>query len=188
MNLNKNFFAVAAVFAAAACFAAPAGVGKTAAAIPYSSYEDGMRTDAKNLSAVEWQKKEDKAITKAVEPATLAAIGSDAAKSAALLALVNEPYKTPPLAATQIAAISQLAMVPGCDKAPALREKWTAALIKAAKEAKTSYAKLFHLDQLRWCGYQENAKTVREIGAASSDHAVKDFAAVVSTELEECAK
>ena len=155
---------------------------------PYANYDDAMRSVKGKMMAVEWHAANSKELAKATSRETLAGILADDKEVAKLLSVVNEPYKANPVALTQIAAISQLVMCPKCDKAPKCRWKWTAALVKAAKEAKTTYATMFFLDQLRWCGHVEEAKSVREIGAASSERSVKDFAKMVADEVSAGAK
>ena len=150
---------------------------------PYANYDDAMRSVQGKMMAVEWQAANSAGLEKATSRETLAEILADEKEVSRLLSAVDEPYKADPVALTQIAAISQLVMCPKCDKAPKCRWKWTAALVKAAKEAKTPYATMFFLDQLRWCGHVEEAKAVREIGAASSERAVKDFAKMVADEI-----
>ena len=96
---------------------------------------------------------------------------------------VKPAYATDPMAATRIAAVTQLVMCPKCDKAPAGRAVWTAALIKAAEASTDSYRTMFLLDQLRWCGKPEQADRILMIGAKAKDPAVKEFAAWTVREL-----
>ena len=186
LEIATLFAAVAALNLAAA---SPEPVlPEIADANPYANYDAAMRSVKGKMMAVEWQAANSNVLAKATSRETLSGILADDKAVASLLAVVNEPYKANPVALTQIAAISQLVMCPKCDKAPKCRWKWTAALVKAAKEAKTPYATMFFLDQLRWCGHVEEAKAVREIGAASSDRAVKDFSKMVADEISAGAK
>ena len=134
-------------------------------------------------SAVAWQNANDAALEAAMKPQALAAYVQSAAAADALLAEVKPAYQTDPMAATRIAAVTQLVMCPKCGKAPAGRAVWTAALIKAAAESEDSYRTMFLLDQLRWCGKPEQADRILAIGAKAKDPAVKEFAAWTVREL-----
>lgn len=150
---------------------------------PYSNYNKAMASDKNAPMAVEWQKDMGEALDRETSPKTLAKLVESDADMSALLAKVAPNYATDPMAATQIAAISQLAMSPNCQKAPALRARWTAALLNAAAKADDDYVKMYFLDQLRWCGRPEDAATVKSIGDKSSKP-VADFAALVARELK----
>ena len=134
-------------------------------------------------NAVAWQNANDAALEAAMKPQALAAYVQSAAAADALLAEVKPAYQTDPMAATRIAAVTQLVMCPKCDKAPAGRAVWTAALIKAAEASTDSYRTMFLLDQLRWCGKPEQADRILMIGAKAKDPAVKEFAAWTVREL-----
>ena len=197
MNMKYAILPIlAAISVAASAAAKPAATAKSPEPVlpqiadenPYANYDDAMRSVKGKMMAVEWQAANSNLLEKATSRETLAGILADAKAVSRLLSSVGEPYKADPVALTQIAAISQLVMCPKCDKAPKCRWKWTAALVDAAKEAKTPYATMFFLDQLRWCGHVEEAKAVREIGAASSERAVKDFAKMVADEISTGAK
>jgi len=193
MNIRYSILAFAAAFSVAASAAAkPAAkaksvepeIPKIADENPFANYEDAMRSVKDKATAVEWQTANSNEIAKAVAPEAIGAIVDDPRATAELLAKVGDAYKTDPVAATQIAAASQLVMCRKCDKAPVRRVKWTAALVKAAKEADGVYAKMFFLDQLRWCAQVENLKDIREIGTNSGERAVRDFAEMVAREIE----
>ena len=139
--------------------------------------------DDKVPSAVAWQNANDAALEAAMKPQALAAYVRSAAAADALLAEVKSAYQTDPMAATRIAAVTQLVMCPKCDKAPAGRAIWTAALIKAAEASSDSYRTMFLLDQLRWCGKPEQADRILAIGAKAKDPGVKEFAAWTVREL-----
>jgi len=150
---------------------------------PYANYEEGMASDPARPMAYEWQSAHESETAEATSCAAIAAIlGSDAA-IAELLAAVKPDYGTDPLVAMKIAAASQLSMCTKCDKAPACRARWCAALADAAKRAPDAYRKMFYLDQLRWCGRAEDAPAVRAIADSSDDAAVRDFAALVLREI-----
>lgn len=147
-----------------------------------------MRPEAskdKVLSAVDWQNKNDAAITAAMKPEVLAPFVKDAAAAAALLDKVQGAYRTDPMVALQIGGVTQLVMCPKCDKAPAARKVWTAALLKAAQGSSDAYRTMFFLDQLRWCGTKDQSAAIRAIGAKSSEKCVKDFATWVAGELDQ---
>jgi len=151
---------------------------------PFTNYDVAMRPVKGSPMAVEWQAAAAKDIEKATSCEVVARLTADRAAMDSLLANVDKAYATNPMVATQIAAISQKAMCSKCPKAPAMRKMWTAALYDAASKPKSEYAALFCLDQLRWCGYPEQAKDVRKLGAASKSKAVKDFAEMVAKELD----
>ncbi len=134
-------------------------------------------------TAVNWQNANDDALASATSPEGLAPILAHPKAADALLARVKPAYQTDPLAAAQIAAASQLVMLPGRVTAPAERELWTGALLRAAQASQETYRTLFLLDQLRWCGKPDQAAAVRRLADASKDGAVKAFAALVAREL-----
>ena len=169
--MKKMMFAMAVAALAAGC------VTKD----PYDIRPEGE--DDKVPSAVAWQNANDAALEAAMKPQALAAYVQSAAAADALLAEVKPAYATDPMAATRIAAVTQLVMCPKCDKAPAGRAVWTAALIKAAEASTDSYRTMFLLDQLRWCGKPEQADRILAIGAKAKDPGVKEFAAWTVREL-----
>ena len=169
--MKKMMFAMAAAALAVGC------VTKDPYDIRPEGEDDGVPT------AVAWQNANDAALEAAMKPQVLAAYVQSAAAADALLAEAKPAYRTDPMAATRIAAVTQLVMCPKCDKAPAGRAVWTAALIKAAGASTDSYRTMFLLDQLRWCGKPEQADRVLAIGAKAKDPAVKEFAAWIVREL-----
>ena len=56
-----------------------------------------------------------------------------------------------PLVLTQIGCVTQLVMCPKCDKAPARRKLWIAALERARANATDDYVKTFCRQQLDLC-------------------------------------
>ena len=169
--MKKMMFAMMVAALAVGC------VTKDAYDIRPEGEDDGV------LSAVAWQNANDAALEAAMKPQVLAAYVQSAVAADALLAEVKPAYATDPMTATRIAAVTQLVMCPKCDKAPAGRAVWTAALIKAASESSDSYRTMFLLDQLRWCGKPEQADRILAIGAKAKDPAVKEFAAWTVREL-----
>ena len=139
-------------------------------------------------TAVQWQDANDSVLAAATTPEALAPFRAHPQAADALLARVKPAYETDPLAATQIAAISQLVMRPDRVTAPAERELWVGALLRAAQASQETYRTLFLLDQLRWCGKDDQAAAVRRLGETTKDAAVKAFAAMVARELDAAAK
>lgn len=180
----KKLLSIALTAVTLAAFAA--GAQKKAGAPadnPYSDYGAAMRS-AKGLpSAVQWQKTNNAAIEKAVSKETLAKLAATPGAMASLLSQVKGAYATDPVVATQIAAISQMAMCAKCPKAAKLRKDWNAALLKAAETAPDAYRAMFFLDQTRWCGEASDAAKVKAVGEKSGEKSVKDFAAMVASEL-----
>ena len=169
--MKKMMFAMAAAALAVGC------VTEDPYDIRPEGEDDGVPT------AVAWQNANDAALEAAMKPQVLAAYVQSAAAADALLAEAKPAYRTDPMVATRIAAVTQLVMCPKCDKAPAGRAVWTAALIKAAGASTDSYRTMFLLDQLRWCGKPEQADRVLAIGSKAKDPAVKEFAAWTVREL-----
>ena len=126
---------------------------------PYANYTSGMASDKNHPMAVEWQNANDKAIAEATTDEALAAFVKDATAAKALLAQVKPGYGTDPMAAVQIAAVSQYVMraEPSWWEfwtwfSDSPRDVWTAALVEARNAARDPYVKAFMRDQLLWCG------------------------------------
>ena len=143
-------------------------------------------------TAAEWQVTNAALLAEATADEKLAAFVADAAAADALLAQVKGEYKTDPVAAFQVGAVSQWVM--GEDPCFLLfwkpspsagRKVWTEALLKRASLSDDVLVKTVCLDQLRWCGYNcpGFVAKVRKAGAFSSKE-VKEFAEVVARELE----
>lgn len=164
----------------------------------YADYGAAMAPDKTSPMAVEWHAANRDAIEKETSDDRLAELVADAESAKALLAKVKPAYATDPMVAAQVAAVSQYVMrsEPSWWQfwawfSDSDREVWTAALIDAAANAKDSYCKMMFLDQLRWCGFAEQAQCVRKVGKDSKDRAVCQFASVVAAELDpeaKCAK
>ena len=150
---------------------------------PYANYEEGMASDPSRPMAYEWQSAHEAETAEATSCAAVAAILESDAAIAELLAAVKPDYGTEPLVAMKIAAASQLSTCGKCEKAPACRARWCAALVEAAKGAPDAYRKMFYLDQLRWCGRAEDVPAIRAVADASPDEAVREFAAMVVREI-----
>jgi len=162
-------------------------------AAPYHNYEDAMAHRDGYEMAVEWHNAVGAKLDEAVDEDVLAAFVADEAAAAALLAQVRGAYDTDPVAATQIAAVTQWTMGEEpcwlCFWKPspaAGRKVWVKALVTRAETADDAYVKLFCLDQLRWCGCKCPCvvKRIQAIGAKSGDKAVKDMADIVVRTLK----
>ena len=151
---------------------------------PFADYGKAMASTKGLPMAVEWHNQNAAALAKETDVEALKQYMMLPKNADDLLAQVKPDYTTDPMVATKIAAVSQLAMCRKWDKAPAAREIWTCALLGAAEKAADDYRKMFFLDQLRWCGKNAQADKVLAIGEKSGSKAVKDFAAMVATELK----
>ena len=169
---------------------------------PYASYSTGMASDSGHPMAYEWQSAHESEIAKATAPERLYGILESKLLTRELLDSVKDAYSTDPMAATQIAAITQLVMRPKCPKAAAMREKWVKTLIDEVRvgDVSNTYRTMFFLDQLRWCGRAEDAFAIRQFGGSGTRRllgrrmsgdgtpaarsSVNDFAVQVANELE----
>lgn len=132
---------------------------------------------------VYWQISHKDEIAEATKPSNLIKLIETDAAARKLLAQVKEDYKTEPLLMMQIGAISQLVMSPKCTNASALRQRWTSALLAAIESTDDNYRKSLYLDQLRWCGMEENLPAIRKIAKQSNCKCIRDFAAQVEREI-----
>ena len=137
--MNKMILAVAGALILAGC------ATKDAYDIRPDAKDDGVPT------SVEWQNANDARLKAATTPETLAKFVASDAAADALLAQVGPAYKGDPLVLTQIGCVTQLVMCPKCDKAPARRKLWVAALERARANATDDYVKTFCLQQLDLC-------------------------------------
>ena len=168
----KKIFVVA-VLAAATCFAA--GQKKKDA---YDIRPGAAKaTDAP--AAEKWQAQNRAKLAAATKDEVLAAFVKDAASASALLSEVKSGFQTCPVKAFQIAAVTQYVMRPGKEG----RALWTEQLLAFAAKADKTDVKMFYLDQLRWCGLRAQAAKVREIGRASGEKSVVEFAEQIVSEL-----
>ena len=142
--MKRMVFAV--MLAAAGCATTPNEAKKD----QYDIRPDAAQAGAAP-TAVEWQNKNDAALAAATRPEVLAKFVATPAAAEALLAQVGPAYAGDPLVLTQIAAVTQLVMCPKCDKAPAARKVWVAALEKAVASAKDDYVRTFCRQQLDLC-------------------------------------
>jgi hypothetical protein len=154
--------------------------------------ESGKAVEAP--TGAEWHNANDKKLAAETSDEALAAVVADSQSAKKLLAKVKGAYKTDPMIASKIAAVSQYVMI-GADAAwyefwrtsrSSERDIWSEALLSVAKNAKDAYVQQFCLDQLRWCGKCSQAAKVREIAASAEAREVKDFARMVARELENC--
>lgn len=145
-------------------------------------------------TGAEWHNANDKQLAAETSDEALAPFVADSRSAKALLSKVRGAYRTDPMVASKIAAVSQYVMV-GADAAwyefwrksrSAERDVWSEALLSVAMNAKDAYVRQFCLDQLRWCGKCSQAAKVREIAASAEEKEVKDFARMVARELEDC--
>ena len=184
----KTFILAFVAVTAAAAFSAPETDPN-----PYADYEAAMTSPADNPFAAVWQNDNKAYLAYHLSDAEVSRFAADEASARGLLAAVKDNWETDALKAEQIAAVSQWVMTsepPWYDfwsPSPAAGRKiWTAALLETARTTKTTYVKMFCLDQLRWCGYgcPGFVGRVREIGNGA-DRSVVEFAACVARELED---
>lgn len=174
----------------AAMFAAAVFAGCATSPVQRDEYDiKPAESDGKVPTSVEWENANDDKLKAATAPAALMRYLKSQTAADALLAEVKGAYKTDPMTAVRIHALSQLVMTPGCKgfkgrSQAECRDLWTAALLRAAVASSDPYRTVFLLDQLRWCGKSSQATEVKMIGIASEDREVKDFAALVARELE----
>ena len=128
----KNLLFALAALTSVAAFADPN---------PYADYGAAMKSDEKNMSAVDWSKKNDAKLAEATSDEALAAVVADEASAKKLLAAIKPAYETCPIAAAKIAAVSQWVMLPDpwyClfwdGEHEAGRKVWTAALLDTMKD------------------------------------------------------
>ena len=120
-------------------------------ATAYASYGAAMAHVDGYQMAYEWQQGTAKGVAEATRPEALAAFVESGAAADALLAKIGTSYDGDPMALTQIAAVTQFVMLPGCPKAEARREVWTAALERARARTDDGYVRTFCDQQLRLC-------------------------------------
>ena len=192
-NLKKILFAVAAVASLGAFAAVPFKIGIAGYTFHKKNVDQTIEAmkelDLHSLCVKDFHLKldctQDEAdafkakLAEATKNEALAAFVKDEASAAALLAEVKSEYKTCPVKAFQIAAVTQYVMLPG----KAGRALWTEQLLAFAEKAEQPDVKMFYIDQLRWCGLKAQAGKVVEIGKASGKKCVQEFAEQVATEL-----
>ena len=106
---------------------------------------------AQAQTAVEWQNANDARLAEQTKPEALAKFVASPEAADALLAKIGTAYTGDPLVLTQIAAVTQLVMCPKCEKAPAGRKVWVAALKRARAATDDGYVRTFCDQQLRLC-------------------------------------
>ena len=177
---------IAMAMVAGACLAAapakPAAAKEKKYVDPnaFASYGPGTATKSGDPSAAEWQAANKDALAKATSDDVLVRFVRDVASARALLAKVKPSYGTDPLAASQIAAVSQFVMRPGWESA---RGIWMDALVDSFRTATDDTVRMAYLEQLRWCGNKKHALAIQVVASTSPSRAVRDFANVVVREL-----
>jgi hypothetical protein len=167
----------------------------------FADYRSGMASDKKLPMAVEWHNANRDALEKETSSAAIAEFVKDESSAKALLSKIKGAYKTDPMVAVQIAAVSQYVMTaePSCWEfwswfADSPRQIWTRALLATAASAKESYVVQFCVDQLRWCAYPDQAAELCAIGKKAKCKAVKQMVRMAVAEInpgfaaEKCAK
>ena len=179
----KNLILTAVMMGVAGMFAADPN--------PYASYTSARASDAKFPMAVEWHNANRSSIESETSADTLAEFTKSGENAKALLAKVKKAYDTDPMVAVQIAAVSQYVMTaePSWWEfwswfSDSPRCVWSSALLDAAASAPDTYLAEYYLDQLRWCGYPEQAAKVLEIGKSAKCKVLKQFAKMVAEELD----
>jgi len=119
----------------------------------YASYGPAMKHVDGYQMAYEWQTANPELVKEATKPDVLAKFVENDASADAILAKIGTAYDGDPVVLTQIAAVTQLVMCPKCDKAPAARKIWVAALKRSASKTKDGYVRTFCAQQLRLCDY-----------------------------------
>ena len=104
---------------------------------PAMGHHDGYQM------AYEWQRKNPEAVKKATEPKVLAEFVKSDLAADELLWKIGTSYAGDPVVLTQIAAVTQLVMCPKCDKAPAGRKVWVAALQRRRASTTDGYVRTF---------------------------------------------
>lgn len=174
----------------AALFAAAVFAGCATSPVQRDEYDiKPSESDGKVPTSVEWENAHDDKLKSATAPAALMRYLKSQAAADALLAKVKGAYRTDPMTAVEIHALSQLVMTPGSKafkyrSQQECRDLWTAALLRAAVASSDPYRTIFLLDQIRWCGKPSQATEVKMIGISAKDGEVRDFAALVVRELE----
>ena len=121
----------------------------------YADYGRAMAHCDGYEMAYEWQRANPKQVEDSVRLPVLAGFVASPEAADALLSKMGTAYDGDPVALTQIAAVTQLVMRPGCPKAAAARKTWVAALERARNATDDGYARTFCDQQLRLCGYSK---------------------------------
>ncbi|MBO5940807.1 MAG: DUF1080 domain-containing protein [Kiritimatiellae bacterium] len=176
-------------------FATVLGVASVVSAAPkdpnaFADYGSGMASDKNLPMAVEWHNANRDALEKETSLCAIAGFVENESSAAALLSKIKGAYKTDPMVAVQIAAVSQYVMTakPSCwafwtwfSDSP--RQIWTKALLEAADTAKDPYVVQLCVDQLRWCAYPEQAAELCAIGKKAECEAVKQMIRMAVAEI-----
>lgn len=147
-----------------------------------ASYDYDMRPDAAPdtaPTAVAWSITNNTSLAAATSELVIAGFPRSETSAQELLGKLKGAYQTDPYVMTQVGAVSQWVMRPGLDKD---RKTWTQALLKTAENTSDTYMKMTCLDQLRWCGSEDDVARIRAIGE-KGDKSVTDFSEMVVREL-----
>ena len=117
----------------------------------FANYGSAMAHCDGYQMAYEWQQANPDAVRAATDVKVLSAFVASDAAADELLAQVGSAYDGDPMVLTQIAAVTQLVMTPGCPKAAEARPRWVAALRRAKARASEDYVRTFCDQQLRLC-------------------------------------
>ena len=117
----------------------------------FADYGPAMAAHKGYQMAYEWQQANPEAVAAATLPQVLRGFLASDEAADGLLAKIGTSYDGDPIALTQIAAVTQLVMTPGCDKAKACRDRWVAALERTRRNTDDGYVRTFCDQQLRLC-------------------------------------
>ena len=117
----------------------------------FADYGPAMATHKGYQMAYEWQQANPEAVAAATLPQVLRGFLISDVAADGLLAKIGTSYDGDPIALTQIAAVTQLVMTPGCPQAKVCRARWVAALERARRETDDGYVRTFCDQQLRLC-------------------------------------
>ena len=150
MMRSLSVFVLGAVVAGCASYSPEAGL-RPSEPTAFATYSPAMKHQDGYQMAYEWQQANPDAVREATEVKVLAAFVASDAAADALLGRIGSAYDGDPIVLTQIAAVTQLVMTPGCPKAAAARPVWVAALERTKARASETYVRTFCDQQLRLC-------------------------------------
>ena len=139
-------------------------------------------TADRSPTAVEWQNTNGRALAAATASEELKKPLASSAAADSLLQGIAGAYRTDPVVAAKIAAVTQFVMTPGAAKGQ--RSVWVQALLRRMEDAEDPYVVEFCLEQLRWCAERKDAVRIRRLSAGTKNRGVCGFADMVATELE----
>jgi hypothetical protein len=145
-------------------------------------------------TSVEWENANDGLLSESTSDDVLEGFVASESSARSLLAQAKGAYATDPVAACQIAAVTQWVMLPDAwywlwldGPHAAGRQVWVSALLQTLKGSDDDYVAIFCLDQLRWCARPDDAKRIADMVTGKSSPVV-DFSRVVIRELDSSAK